>query len=467
MKKLLIGLFLAGNCAFAQNFGFNGAGFFENYNSDVEQYLKDMHQPFTLRVPGGAISKFHDPYNVKRGWGMSDEVVKDWFEKSGFDEDGSGLDKWLSKAHEQPNHSYLDDLIALQKKFPDMRVHYVLNVLNSTPEANMQAIRYLMKNGVQVTGVEAGNEVYGKYGSFQEYISDFEPIFKLLDKEYPQIKKGLVGNAQMLKPEFIKWNEALADYKGNYDAVIMHYYYTQRELGDAYDMIPQKSVKNGTTYDASLDKAFQKAADLLLSKKLIEDGIKYCKDKYPGKSIWVTEWNTKPSNMLGNTVVNGAWQFKSLIENRNDIEYFLIHNGASPDIYGIITRKNKFDDSGAEMVRRVGYWAYILASETKNGIKLNQDTKNTLKKDNDNEVYYYFTNMDEAYNTSINMGNYKIESTTINYISGCYIYSSSGATGYMGKGAKPSYEVNEIKREAFDGNIPKYSFGYILIKIAN
>lgn len=40
----------------------------------------------------------------------------------------------------------------------------------------MQAIRYLMQNKVNVVGVEAGNEVYGKYASFAEYVNDFEPI---------------------------------------------------------------------------------------------------------------------------------------------------------------------------------------------------------------------------------------------------------------------------------------------------
>lgn len=51
MKKLLYLIFLLPLGIQAQNLGFNGAGFFENYNSEVEQYLKDMHQPFTIRVP--------------------------------------------------------------------------------------------------------------------------------------------------------------------------------------------------------------------------------------------------------------------------------------------------------------------------------------------------------------------------------------------------------------------------------
>ncbi len=465
MKKLLPCLLLLLNTAFAQSLGFNGAGFFENYDSDVEQYLIDMHQPFTLRVPGGAISKFHDPANVKKGWGMTEAGVKSWFEKTGFDEDGNGLDKWLRKTSDQPDHSYLDDLISLQKKFPDMTVLYVLNILNSTPEANMKAIRYLMQNGVKVVGVEAGNEVYGKYASFQEYANDFEPIFKQLEKEYPQIKKGIVAGANLQRKELLKWNNEIAAYKGDYDAVIMHFYYTQKELSEAYEMINLKSTSS-TEFNSGLDKGYRKAAELMLSKKMFEEGIAYCHEKFPEKAIWVTEWNTKPSSVLNNTIVNGAWQFKTMVENRNQIEYLLVHNGVSPDIYGMITRKNKYDNVNEEMVRRVGYWAYILAAEVDNPIKITKEASIKLKADDDGEVCYYFTNLDEAYNMKIETGNYKIASITIHYLSGKYIYSSAGIAGYMGKGTKPSYEVNGIKVEEYKGTIPKNSFGYISVKLA-
>ena len=464
MKKLFILLAFTANVALAQNLGFNGAGFFENYDADVEQYLLDMHQPFTLRVPGGAISKFHDPANVKEGWGMTEKSVKTWFDKTGFDEDGNGLEKWLRKTEEQPNHSYLDDLIALQKKFPDMQVLYVLNVLNSNPESNMQAIRYLMNNGVNVVGVEAGNEVYGKYASFSEYIADFEPIFKLVAKEYPQIKKGIVGAANLSRKEFAKWNQDLAAYKGDYEAVILHYYYTQRELGEAYEMIPLRSAYDESAKRTDLEKAFDKANELLMSKTMIQDAVAYAHSTFEGKALWITEWNTKPSEMLCNTLLNGAWQFREMVAYSDKIEYFLIHNGVGPDKYGMISKQNKYDSEKTEMIRRTGYYAYVLAAEAKGASIIEKNKPLEYQVDADGEICLAFTNMDEAYDFAIKLGDLKIESITINYVAGKHIYSAAGTVGYMGKGSKPSYEINRIVREAYNGTIPKNAFGYILIK---
>ena len=464
MKKLLILLAFFGTVVKAQNLGFNGSGFFENYNAEVEQYLVDMNQPFTIRVPGGAISKFHDPANVKKGWGMTEANVKTWFDKTGFDEDGNGYEKWIRKTEEQPDHSYLDDLIALQKKFPNMQVLYVLNVLNSTPEKNMQAIRYLMKNNVKVVGVEAGNEIYGKYASFDEYVHDFEPIFSMLTKEYPSIKKGLVAGANLSRKELVRWNESMAQYKGDYDAVIFHYYYTKNDLGEAYNMIPLRIKYDENVTNKDLEKAYDKAAELLMQKSMIDNGIDYARDQFGDKAIWITEWNTKPSEMLCNTILNGAWQFREMVEQSEQVEYLLMHNGVSPDKYGMISKGTYADSENATMIRRTGYWAYILASEAQGAQKLVKNEAPKMQVDDDGEICIYFVNMDEAFNYAVDLGKLKATSVTINYVSGKHLYSGSGMTGYMGKGTKPSYEVNGIKREKFTGTIPKNAFGYILIK---
>ncbi len=47
MKKFIIVLLLISNAIYAQHLGFNGSGFFENYNEDVVKWLHDMNQPKT------------------------------------------------------------------------------------------------------------------------------------------------------------------------------------------------------------------------------------------------------------------------------------------------------------------------------------------------------------------------------------------------------------------------------------
>lgn len=460
MKKLLwIICFLPG-MLMAQHLGFNGAGFFENYNEEAAAWLHDFDGPFTLRVPGGAISKFHDPYNNRNGWGMSEESVSNWFSRDGFDEDGQGVDKWLRKVKEQPEISYLEQLVSMQREFPQMRVLYVLNVLNSTPEANMQAIRYLKQNGVQLTGVEAGNEIYGKYQRFDDYVKDFEPIFEMLSKEYPEISKGLVAGANLGRNELVRWNNDLAAYKGDYDAVILHYYYTSRELGAAYKMIDKVKYDPDQQF-SQMDKAFEKACELMLEEDLIGKGLDYAEQQFPGKKIWITEWNTKPSDKLNNTVLNGGWQFEQMMRYSNRIEYFLMHNGISPDKYGMISRANsKYDIEKNGLVRRMGYWSMQLALATKDAKQLVRGEQVQIPAGR--ETVYWFSNMDGAFPASVQFNPDQFRSVTVYYVSGNHLYSGAGYTGFMEKGSVRSYEVSCVRECPFTGELPGNAYGYIV-----
>lgn len=460
MKKLLILFVVIPFVVNGQHLGFNGAGFFENVDEQSMKWLEEWDAPFTLRVPGGAISKFHDPYNVRKGWGMSEESVENWFNSVGFDEDGQGMDKWLRKVSQQHDYSYLDALVDMQKRFPAMRVLYVLNVLNSTPEANMQAIRYLINNGVNVTGVEAGNEIYGKYADFSEYVRDFEPIFDQLSREFPSVKKGLVAGANLDRKQLVKWNDQLANYKGDYDAVIIHYYYTARELGDAYKNIQKIKYDPQLSFNA-LDEAFRMAYEKMEETDLIGEGLDYAEAKFPGKAIWITEWNTKPSDKLNNTLLNGAWQFSQMMQYGDRIEYFLVHNGVSPDKYGMISRRNKkFDDEKSELIRRSGYWSMAMALAVKDGNMLSRGKNAFIPAGR--ETTYWFTNLDDAYPPSVTFNAAQFSEVRIYYVSGKHLYSSSGYTGYMKNGSKKSYELDGILTEPFTGTIPANSYGYIV-----
>lgn len=464
MRKLIFILVLGVQSTFAQHIGFNGSGLFENYDADVEQYLAELNAPFTIRFPGGSISKFHDPYNVRKGWGLSETSIKNWFETTGFDEDGNGMEKWLRKAEEQPAHSYMEDLIAMQKRFPNMQVLWVLNVLNSTPEANIQAIRYLKQHGVNIVGVEAGNEVYGKYASFDEYIPDFEPVFKAIRSEFPEIKLGLIVGANLGRKELVRWNDAMAQYKGDFDAVVPHYYYTARELGEAYDMIPLRKEFDPEGKNDDLCRAYDKAAELLMEKNdLLGDGCRYLQQKFPGKEIWITEWNTKPSEMLNNTILNGQWQFQQLIEIPKMAEYLIIHNGVSPDKYGMISKTNKYDSDPHTMIRRMGYFAYQLAYEARDAKAISEKNVPNLSKAQKGVYRYYFTNTQAAYSADVQLP--AGAESKIHYVAGKHLYSGCGTTGYMGKGSVKSHEVKGINRSGFTGTIPAYSFGYVEVVV--
>ncbi|MFN3940752.1 MAG: hypothetical protein ACK4IY_09190, partial [Chitinophagales bacterium] len=110
----------------------------------------------------------------------------------------------------------------------------------------------------------------------------------------------------------------------------------------------------------------------------------------------------------------------------------------------------------------IGYWAYQLASEVQNGIYIDSKSKITIAKPaKSNKVYYYFTNIGNAYTAAITTGNVQIQKAEIHFVKGDYAYSAAGFAGYMGKGSTPSYEVKGITTKTFDGTIPANAFGYI------
>ncbi len=94
---------------------------------------------------------------------------------------------------------------------------------------------------------------------------------------------------------------------------------------------------------------------------------------------------------------------------------------------------------------RIGYWAFQLASEVEDGIKLDDGKSYNLQPEDDGEVCYYFLNYDDSFTAGINYGTHNVKSATIHYVSGKYIYSSCGWAGYMEKGEATSYGVDRIK----------------------
>ena len=108
----------------AQNIGFNGAGFFENQTNQSDEWLEELN-PFVLRVPGGAIAKYANPSPERGGWGLDSTIVDSittMYKSKDEEQTDDALEKWYRKTANQPEDSYLDRLIALQVRFPEMRV---------------------------------------------------------------------------------------------------------------------------------------------------------------------------------------------------------------------------------------------------------------------------------------------------------------------------------------------------------
>lgn len=447
----------------AQDLGFNGAGFFENYNPVADPWLEEI-APFTLRLPGGAISKFADPYNTRNGWGMTEASIQNWFARSSQDENGEGLDKWLRKLTDQPSgRSYMDDLITFQHNHPSTKIIWVLNVLNLSPEDNMNALRYMIAGGVNIVAVEAGNEVYGLYGakeayaahktdtSFAEYQKDFEPIFQMISSEFPYIKKSLCI-APFTRKEFVKWNNDLQAYQGSYEMATVHFYLGEQEIPDSYALLPERKIINYSAPDPELDTCFKQFAYDIGINTDFDSTIDMALQKYPGKEIIVTEFNTNPASAFCNTLAQADWIFHVFTSQRDRIKYLCIHNGIGPEGYPIIGSKLKQDISAAPLIRRAAYFSFLAAQALYDETQFATDTL---------DQFFTFDNLlGPDYIPQYVWEDLILDSVRVIYLTGQYLYSSAGAIGLMSNQQPPVTPEITTLYQSNENLIPAQSFGY-------
>lgn len=330
MKKIILfalTMLLIVAALLSQNIGFNGAGFFENRTPQSDQWLKDLNQDFTIRVPGGPIAKFADPYSNEFGWGITHDAVDSIQIKYGSDDEeetADALAKWHKKVNEQPQHSYLDELIELQKMFPRMRVIWVANVFID-PERTVDAIQYLLLHGVNIVSVEMGNETYGQLNfDFQKYIRLAEPLETTLKFNFGIPISHISANNKTRAQ--LNWNTALAAWMPAGDLITIHYYIVQGEM--TADEILNFDVDFSYWFQT-----FTNAGDFI-----------------------ITEANIKPSAWVGNTWLNAAYIFKLLNAHQGEFLDLCIQSGVTPDRYGIIFNEKK----GPGQIRNTTYYAFDL-----------------------------------------------------------------------------------------------------------
>ncbi len=150
-------------------------------------------------------------------------------------------------------------------------VSLVLNVLTSKNIGNQEKfVKLTNKLSGGITNIELGNELYlkGQQGSLidgaTDYIHNISALLKKLNKDYPDIPVGIPVNRY--KGD---WNKKLEESGLHYDAVITHPYINVASIA---------SVVN----DQIL---------LRYSSTTVPKIFNYLGNSFPGKQIWVTEWN--------------------------------------------------------------------------------------------------------------------------------------------------------------------------------
>lgn len=306
----------------AQTIGWNGQGWLENQTEQSKEWIDAVvgDQEFVVRFPGGAATKYTDPISGS-GWGINYELVDSITYSYGSEEEEATSDavaKWRRKADEQPAYSYLDDIIAMQNRYPSMKVIWSANYLIPTDRA-IYPIEYLLQNGVNLAVVEIGNESYSQVDyDFQMYWERSQPLVaaikaKGLPVAYPIPATG-VRNSWSHAAWIAELNEVIDG-----DGAVAHPYYGGREF-------PALNQPVDTAAAAAQIAAFDFNAQF--------DEIK---SNLPNAGFFiVTESNSQPASLIGGTELNALLVDRLLQEGKKHFQYFLIHNGVAPDLYGII-----------------------------------------------------------------------------------------------------------------------------------
>ncbi|HET8962532.1 MAG TPA: T9SS type A sorting domain-containing protein, partial [Chitinophagales bacterium] len=229
--------------------------------------------------------------------------------------------------------------IALQAIFPD--------IYTDVTTENLAAIRYLMDNGIEIAGIEMGNEHYDDgnnidtFSSFVGYWNICKPLLDSLDAdpELDDIKVSLVaapepdfaeafGWSAGSVAEFQDWNSLLRNRAFNpaasakFDAFSVHIYNTYKTMQPCYEMYTEDYYEGepdfeifyeGPFVSETLNDIWECARDSMerftnyWTKKIFnryDDACSYCLGTT--KEYWVTEWGVKPATSSGNGSEGGS-----------------------------------------------------------------------------------------------------------------------------------------------------------------
>ena len=128
-----------------------------------------------------------------------------------------------------------------------------------------------------------------------------------------------------------EWNSSLQSYcSGNY--VTFHRYYDGREFSRL-----ETAGRYTTCAIATQISNYDFQGEFQSMKSIFPDAAGYL----------VTEYNTQPAELIGDTKLNGLFIEKSVQAGMKEFDYFCIHNGVSPDKYGLVygTRGQKRNTS--------------------------------------------------------------------------------------------------------------------------
>lgn len=214
-------------------------------------------------------------------------------------------------------------------------VMFTLNLWDASYSENKRVIDSLLRGGVKMVAFELGNEFYLRryssiYPDVAAYLDSARHYAARLRQDFPGVPIGAIAAPAEVKgiksgmlSHYRAWNEAMAK-ESFFDALTMHHY----GKNTTCSCLDEQEIPEAQRREAFL-------CTLESGKKELDDwfgsGLKNTLNTFPGKKIWLTEWNaTNLFHCFGNTQVYNLYFARYLNELASQysdrVEYTAHHN---------------------------------------------------------------------------------------------------------------------------------------------
>ena len=321
--------------------GLNSSGTFTTAPSNEQELWDKTNQlnPDVLRFPGGTISNFYHPSAL--GYGLVQSEINTVTGSSVYSRMISSYNEELEAIAEgrvTQNHRF--DMITLAQG-TGSKVMFCANILTGTVNQCMTALNTLVNAGVEVVGVELGNEMYlnaysGSYPTVQDYLTDAQPFSTAIKAQYPDMPVALSafppavlkGSGPYVSQRINTWNNALAAATWA-DAMALH----------CYPRIDDDCPQTGVTSHFACAVPFAGEYATLD----MDSALRYF-EIIDGRDVWVSEWNVDgPWSHYGNTLFQALYcaEMFSTMSKHISVTQSVLHNLLSFDAGFNVVQRNQ------------------------------------------------------------------------------------------------------------------------------
>lgn len=537
-------------------YGSSTAQYFDLFNwngdPDMQNIVTELGSPL-LRFPSGGNSKwyhFRAPENMEevltpseishlvngneiRGYGKieADAIAADeeiggiGYQDEIFDfigQPGTDHAKSDQGKQEMEPQNFIRDFADMANDL-SADVLFVMNIKNNTPSEVAEQVQFLVDQGVNIVGIEVGNEQYSKSNYYlpgnplvmapqavTNYLTHTAAYKSAVQAILPSVPfavtaapnksfaetEGVEGGGFDADGDFnVQWNIALADQMGDYGYTnyILHYY----SNFDNCTYIPTEEANVDEWFDcgiAELPKIFG-TTDPTSFPNLVD----YYVDTFgESRKMWFTEWNinqdpNKTDAIFGNTLFHAIYSTNMLNalvqinDKHNDLVRFsTYHTMGTEGVKNAMISPRKggenldeFPGSPDHPNRRASYFAFLtmkdifwnemdkVSTETTYDTNPGQTYVNVFKDGSD-----YVIHIANPTEKTINIGDVIIDgeivdksmSTGSSYFVEADSISASHGKSRFADNPSDQIEINEDSGAIEELLFPAYSVGYVKIE---